>query len=264
MAFPYERYATLHKPLKTYYPAEQAELAQRIVSEIDQAGQLLSELLGQPLPPIEILIAAKTDWELVPQESEGEEYEASAPMLPYWTDVTSPPTLVIPEEMDEIIGEATAEKLSLLLYHELTHAFMESDQRPWPEENPLWADEWQLQFGAFWLFQQIHGTIEDITADLHQQFATIFEPEPDGKTPITVRGFDWDEDTTPEAYLEFVLLLEKFAGDLLACYDGTILPRFLERYRQDVSMLLSDEVTLMLAETLGVGGEQWLENLVYF
>ncbi|MGH2508933.1 MAG: hypothetical protein ACRDHZ_16240 [Ktedonobacteraceae bacterium] len=264
MAFPYERYATLNGPLTAYYPAHQAELAQRIVHEIAQASQLLSELLNQPSPPLEILIATPTDWPLVPQESEEEEGAEAAPMLPYWTAVTSPSTLVVPEKMDEIIGEATPEKLSLLLYHELAHAFLESDPRPWPEELPLWADEWQLQFAAFWLFWQIHGQVENITADLREQFAELFEPEADGKTPVTVRGFDWYEDTTPDDYLEFVLLLERFASDLLTHYDATILPRFLTQYRRDLPVLLSDEATLMLAEALGPGGEEWLENLVYF
>jgi hypothetical protein len=88
-------------------------------------------------------------------------------------------------------------------------------------------------------------------ADLHKQFAESFEPEPDGKTPVTVRGFDWYEDTAPEDYLEYALLLEKFAIDLLARYDATILPRFMERYRQATPVLLSDEVTTMLAEVLG-------------
>ncbi len=263
MAFPYERYASLVEPLKIYYPAGQEELAGQISQEVNQAGKLLGHLLGIPTPEMEILVVAPVDWEFTPQEDED---EAGTPteMLPYWTDITEPPTLVVPEQLDEIIGEATPEKRSLLLYHELAHAFLEHDPRPWPEESPLWADEWQLQFAAFWLFQQLQGHIEKITADLHQQFAAIFEPEPDGKTPVTVRGFDWYEDTTPEDYLEFVLLLEKFAMDLLTRYDATILPRFLERYRREVHVLLSDEVTKMLAGVLGPGGEEWLEGLVYF
>lgn len=263
MTFPYAQYQALAEPLKTYYPAGQEEFARQILQEVDRAGTLLGQLLGLSMPGMELLIVAAADWEFTPLENE-EEAGAPTAMLPYWTDVTDPPTLVVPEQMDEIIGEATPEKRSLLLYHELAHAFLEHDPRPWPEEAPLWADEWQLQFAAFWLFQQIHGQIENITTDLHQQFAEIFEPEADGKTPVTIRGFDWYEDTTPEDYLEYVLLLEKFAIDLLTHYDATILPRFLDRYRQDVSVLLSDEVTLMLAEVLGPGGEEWLEDLVYF
>ncbi len=263
MAFPYADYTTLDEPLRTFHRAEQAELARRVSQEVAQAGQLLSTLLGPPLPPLAILIVAAADWAFAPQEDK-DEAGGPATMLPYWTDVTSPSILVVPEQLDEIIGEATQEKLSLLLYHELAHAFLEHDPRPWPAEVPLWADEWQLQFAGFWLFQQIYGRLENITADLQSQFAEIFEPEPDGKTPVTVRGFDWYEDTTPEDYLKFVLLLEKFASDLLARYDATILPRFLELYRRDVPALLSDEVTLLLAEALGTGGEQWLEEQVYF
>lgn len=263
MAFPDERYATLTGPLLTRYPPDLTELARHIAREVEQASTLLSQLLRQPPPSLNILIVAASDWEYAPQEDE-EEARGPATMLPYWTGVTTPPMLVVPEQMDEIMGEATPEKRSLLLYHELAHAFLENDPRPWPDEAPLWADEWQLQFAAFWLFQQLHGQFETITADLHRQFGEIFEPEADGKTPVTVRGFDWYEDTTPDDYLEFVLLLEQFAMDLLERYDAAVLLHFLERYRRAVPTLLSDDVTLLLAEALGPDGEQWLENLVYF
>jgi len=264
MPFLYQQYKTLDLSLKTYYPPGQEVLAKQILQVVERAEQLLEQLLNLPKPELELLIVAPADWEFAPPDDMAAPGPPST-MLPYWTDVPTRPTLVVPEQLDEILGEATPEKLALLLYHEITHAFLESDPRPWPDDNPLWADEWQMQFAEFWLFRQIHGETEHltITADLHKQFAEIFEPEADGKTPVTVRGFDWYEDTTPEDYLEFALLLEKFAIDLLARYDASILPRFLERYRKETP-LLSDEVTLMLSEVLGPGGEEWLENLVYF
>lgn len=262
MTFPYQRYETLAESLKTFYPPGQEAMARQIAQEVAQAGMHLSRLLDRPLPAMEILLVGAPEWELVPREEEPD--DSLETMLPYWTDVTKPPTLVVPEIMDEIIGEASSEKRALLLYHELAHAFLASDPRPWPEESPLWADEWQLQFAAFWLFRQVHGPFEHITDDLQRQFAEIFEPEADGKTPMTVRSFDWYEDTTPTDYLAYALLLEKFAVDLLTRYNAAILPRFLERYRQQRRELQSDEVTTMLGEVLGPGGEEWLEQLVYF
>lgn len=262
MTFPYHRYETLAEPLKTFYPPGQQALARQIAQEIAQAGAHLGQLLGLPMPRMELLLVGATEWEFVPQEEE--EDDSLTTMLPYWTDVTDPPALVVPEVLDEIIGEATPEKRALLLYHELAHAFLASDPRPWPAESPLWADEWQLQFAAFWLFKHMHGPFEHITEDLQRQFAEIFEPEADGKTPVTVRGFDWYEDTTPTDYLAYALLLEKFAVDLLARYNAAILPRFLERYRQPGQELLSDDVTTMLGEVLGPDGEEWLERLIYF
>ena len=77
-------------------------------------------------------------------------------------------------------------------------------------------------------------------------------------------GFDWYEDTSAEEYLIFNLLLERFAADLQVKYSPEILPRFLDLYRNDCSVLLSDDVTDMLASILGPGGADWLENLVYF
>ena len=100
--------------------------------------------------------------------------------------------------------------------------------------------------------------------DLHEQYTEIFEPELDGKTPVTVRGFDWYEDTSSEDYLIFSLLLERLAADLLERYSPEILPRFLDLYRNNFSVLLSDDVTDMLASVLGSGGAEWLEELVYF
>ena len=87
--------------------------------------------------------------------------------------------------------------------------------------------------------------------DLQDHYAEIFEPEPDGKTPVTIRGFDWYEDTSEEDYLIFNLLLEQFAFDLLQKYSPEILPRFLEIYRKDYGVLLSDDITDMFASDTG-------------
>jgi len=262
MSFPYEQYETLAEPLTVYYPAGQEENARWLYQSVDKAGKLLALLLGQSMPEMEILLVAPDDWDTLP----GQDAEETSALLalPYWTDATQPPSLVVPMELDPMMGEPTSEKLAFLLYHELTHAFMENDSRPWPKESPLWADEWQLQFAALWLFHQIHGGYGIVMTDLHEKYREIFEPEPDGKTPVTVRGFDWYEDTTPEDYLIYTLLLERFANDLLVNFDAEILPRFLDLYRKDYDVLLSDEVTKMLGSSLGPDGEEWLEALVYF
>lgn len=267
MTLPYEEfenYQMLAGAPAMYYPAGKEVLARELSQEIGQACKLLGQLLDLPVPELDVLLVSLADWEFAPPEEMEAPPGPPSSLLPYWTDVPQRPMLVVPEKMDQIMGEATVEKRSLLLYHELAHAFLESDPRPWPDDTPLWADEWQMQFAAFWLFRQLHGDAEHVTDDLQQRFAEIFEPEEDGKTPVTIRGFDWYEDTTREAYLEYALLLEKFAIDLLAHYDATILPRFLERYRQERQTLLSDDATKMLAEVLGEGGEEWLEDLIYF
>jgi hypothetical protein len=259
MPFPNEQYRTLSEPLTMRYPAGQEALAHRLVQSIDRANKLLSQLLDLETPAMEILLVAPQDWTSAPHEETGE----ADLLLPYWTDVTRPPSLVIPTQLDPIMGSESPHKLAFLVFHELAHAFLEADTRPWPLESPLWADEWQMQFAALWLVQQEFDVRRVAMIDLHETFAEIFQPEPDGKTPVTVRGFDWYEDTTPREYLEYTLLLERFAADLLANYDATILPRFLESYRAEL-MLLSDDVTAKLAEVLGESGIGWLENLDYF
>src|SRR5260370_16508472 len=190
---------------------------------------------------MEILLVAPDDWQNAP----GEEPEESFIMLPYWTDTTDPSTMVVPLQLDSIMGSYSQEKLAFLLFHEVAHAFLACDPHPWPLESPLWADEWQLQFAALWLYQQIYHTTGVVMFDLHMQYREIFEPEADGKTPVTVRGFDWYEDTTPQDYLEYTLLLERFADDLLDHYDSAILPRFIDLYRKQAVIWLSDAITTL-------------------
>ncbi len=259
MQFPYDRYETLATPLTVYYPGSEAELAAWIVQTVDKAGKHLSQLLGIPMPALTLLLVDMADWALVPYS---EEEEISTPH-PYWTEATTPPTLVVPTEVDALFGEVTPQKFAFMLYHELALAFLESDPRPWPADNPLWADEWQFKFAALWLAQSLDGLQGVVNTDVLPQFPDLLEPEPDGKTPVTIRGFDWYEDTTSEDYLRYDMLLEQFAADLLAHYDATILPRFLSLYRVDRD-LLSDDVTEMLGTVLGPGGTEWLEALVYF
>jgi hypothetical protein len=260
MSFPYERYETVAGPLKAYYPAGEEGFVRRVVQIFDRAGAELARLLGRPLPEFEVLVVAPRDWGVAPHE----EPEQLDNPHPYWTDVTTPPRIVVPLVLDPIFGEPTEVKLAFMLYHELALAFLEADPRPYPDEYPLWADEWQLKFAALWLAQRINAQKGIVNGDLHQKYAEIFEPEEDGKTPITIRGFDWYEDTIAEDYLCYELLLEQFAADLLAYAGPETLPRFLALYRKDHAVLLSDAVSEMLGTALGPGGTRWLEELVYF
>jgi hypothetical protein len=260
MQFPYERYKLQEAPLKIYYPADEEKLARWVVSTIEKARTLLTQLLDQEPPELQILLVQAEDWESAPRD---EDEEPGTP-YPYLTDVTSLPSIVIPGELGALYGQLTQEKLAFIIYHALTLAFLENDARPWPENYPLWADEWQLTFTALWLAQQLDEQRGIVNKDLHEQYIDIFEPEADGKTPVTIRGFDWYEDTAPEDYLTFELLLEQFAADLLAHYDIAVLPRFLAQYRRPHEALLSDEVVAMLGSALGPEGTEWLEALVYF
>ncbi len=260
MPFPYERYAKLAQPLTVYYPAGEEVFACWTAQALDSAASELAKLLGQPRPEFELLIVAPQDWSAAPH-TEAEELDNPHP---YWTDITSPPTIVVPLAIDAIFGEPSQVKIAFMLYHELALAFLEADARPYPNDYPLWADEWQLKLAALWLAQQINAQEGMVNLDLYQRYGEIFEPEEDGKTPITIRGFDWYEDTTAEDYLCYELLLEQLALDLLAHAGPEVLPRFLALYRKDNGVLLSDAVTAMLGAALGDGGSQWLEELVYF
>ena len=260
MPFPYEKYERVANPFPVFYSESQASLVHMIIKSVYQASQGLRQLLGQRVPNMQMMLVEPADWQTTPRDDPEEPVNA----LPYWTTVTHPPSIVIPTRLDPIIGQPTQEKLIYLIYTVLAQAFIECDSRPWPEESPLWADEWQMQFAAVWLMQQINGQSGNVMNDLHNNYNEIFEPELDGKTPVTIRGFDWYEDTSEEDYLIFNLLLEQFAFDLLQKYSPEILPRFLEMYRNGNSVLLSDDVTDMFARVLGPGGAEWLEDLVYF
>jgi hypothetical protein len=263
MPFPYERYRTVADRFLLYYPADQEGLARQLLQTLIRAAEKLADLLELPWPELQVMLVAPADWESSPRDEDL--VGTSLPtLLPYLTGATRPPSLVVPTRLDPIIGIPSAEKLAFLLYRELAYAFLEHDPRPWPEEYPLWADEWQLQFAALWLSQQLDGRQGLVNEDLHQLYAEIFEAEEDGKTPVTIRSFNWDEETAAEDYLCFDLLLERFAADLLEQAGPAVLPRFLHAYRQDLGVLLSDDVTAMLGAAIGEHGVAWLESLPYF
>jgi hypothetical protein len=260
MDFPYEQYKTLAGALTVYYPAGEEAYAHQINQAAGKAIEQLSRLFGRAAPDLQLLVVAADDWDAVPHD---DIEEVRAP-YPYFTEVTSPPTIVVPAEIDATFGTIIQEKLAFVLYHELTLAFLEDDPRPWPEDYPLWADEWQIKYVSLWLSHTLDNQQGIISNDLREQYADVFEPELNGKTPITIRGFDWFEGTEPEVYLCFELLLEQFAADLLERYDINILLRFLERYRAGHKSLLNEDITAMLADALGPGGQEWLEHLAYF
>lgn len=263
MAFPYERYAQLSDTFTLYYPRGEEVRARRQLQSIKDATALLSQLLKQPVPAMQILVVAARDWSRAPRE-ELEEGGEGEDTYPYWTEQTSPPSLVIPLGAEKALTGAPPNHFSFVLYHPIMLAFLESDERPWPEDYPLWADEWQLKFAALWLTYRLNGQKGMVNQSLRDELSELFEPEDDGKTPITIRGFDWDEDTEPDDYLAYSLLHEQFAADLLARYDPEVLPRFLALYRTGRDILYSKDVTTMLVEALGPGGSEWLEALVYF
>ncbi|MDQ2905298.1 MAG: hypothetical protein M3Y81_17360 [Chloroflexota bacterium] len=260
MPFPYERYETLAEPLTVYYPPGEEPRARQAFQAIDKASHLLEQLLGRSRPELEILLVSIADWSTAPHD----QTEEPGPHLPYWTSATTPPCIVIPTQLAPIVGDPTPAKQNMLLYHQLAYAFLESDPRPWPDDPPLWADEWQFSFAALWLSHRLDAQQGAVMKDLEAQYAEIFVPEEDGKTPATIRGFNWDEDTPEEDYLCFDLLLERLAADVLARYDAEVLPRFLTSYRRERAILLSDDVTSMLGNALGPAGVEWLENLAYF
>ena len=75
---------------------------------------------------------APSDWKLAPHD---DPEELNNPH-PYWTDVTTPPTIVVPLQLDPILGKQTRPKLAFILYHELVLAFLENDPRPYPDDYP--------------------------------------------------------------------------------------------------------------------------------
>src|SRR6266436_1540620 len=101
MSFPYEQYETLAEPLTVYYPTGQEESARWIFQSIDKAGKLLAQLSGQPVPEMEIILVAPDDWDAAPGEDLGESGDLLS--FPYWTDVTQPPALVVPSQLDPMI-----------------------------------------------------------------------------------------------------------------------------------------------------------------
>src|SRR5215467_12365171 len=123
MSFPYGHYQTLAEPVRIYYPAGHETLAHQVLQWVDEANRLLAGLLALPTPEMEILLIAPEDWQNAPRD----EPEETFIMLPYLTEATQPSALIVPTELDPIVGRSSQEKLAFLLFHEVAHAFLASD-----------------------------------------------------------------------------------------------------------------------------------------
>ena len=64
------------------------------------------------MPPMEVLLVATDDWALAPRD----DAEENRDLLPYWTSISAPGTLVMPVEVASVFGEPTQEKLAFMLY----------------------------------------------------------------------------------------------------------------------------------------------------
>src|SRR6266566_9914064 len=111
MGFPYDHYKKLAGPLTAYYPSNEEELADWIAQTLEKASERLTQLFEWPMPDMEVLLVKPEDWSLVPRDDLEEE---RAPR-PYWTDETSPPTIVVPTEIDPTFGTITRETIALML-----------------------------------------------------------------------------------------------------------------------------------------------------
>src|SRR5258708_7463326 len=95
MLFPYNQYKTLVAGAEptisatVYYPTGEEEFARWVLQSMSKASNLLTTLLGQPMPELQFLLAAPADWQLAPHEEPEELHNPH----PYWTDTTSPPSM---------------------------------------------------------------------------------------------------------------------------------------------------------------------------
>jgi hypothetical protein len=219
------------------HPPRLEERAVEVRDLLEVGTNSLSEILGVEPPEIEALLVADEDWERSPRDNE----RPYPPGLPYFTRAASPPVIVLPEKLSPAFRPRSAATGALVIWHELTHAFLLHEPLP---RSPAWFREL--------LPQALSATIaRKAGLPLEEHLKKI-----DRRPGFTVRGFRERADAARQVAFQNLLLalgaaaVEKFGEGFLGA-----LAHALWNERDVVG---EDRAEELLATSLGPGGWEWL------
>ena len=215
----------------------------------DEAGEVrdylaegyttLAGILSVEPPEIVALLVAGEDWRDAPRDNA----RPYPPGLPYFTRSTSPPTLVLPEELSPVFRPRTNATMPLAVWHELAHAFLLSRE---VVRTPAWLGELVPQAASAAVARNIGLSLKDHLSRI------------DGQPGFTVRGFRGPVEAEDQMSFQNLLLLlgvaalERFGEDFLRHL-------FYDLWRED-DVVDEERARALLAEALGPGGQEWLAS----
>ena len=213
--------------------------AREVRGYLAEGHRALAEILSVETPEMVALLVADEDWKRAPRENAG----PYPPGLPYFTRSTTPPALVLPEELSPVFRPRTGATMPLAIWHELAHAFLLSRE---VVKMPIWLGELVPQAASAAIARRSGLSLDDHLSRI------------DGKPEFTVRSFGGPAGARDQMSFQNLLLLlgaaalEEFGEDFL----GRL---FLALWGED-EVVDEERAEELLAGTLGPGGPEWLAS----
>lgn len=231
-------YTRLHGIVPVFHPMELEDLAGETRELLDTGTRTFSEILDAGTPDLSSLLVASEDWKDAPREGE----RPYPPGLPYLTQSTNPPALVLPETLSSAFEPRTQATWPLVFWHELAHAFLL--QKPVPR-TPAWLREFvpqALAAAVAWRTGVLSAHLEQIG------------PSPD----LTVREFGGPADAGRQMVFQNLLL--GFGAAALEEFGEEFLRRLVHELWQEMEIVGEARAEELLAGSLGSRGRIWLEG----
>ena len=236
-------YERLEGAIPVVHPPGFGERAAKARDLLEDGAASLSEILDVETPVLEALLVADVNWDRAPRENE----RSYPPGLPYFTRAATPPTLVLPETLSAAFRPRTNATGTLIVWHELAHAFLLGEPVP---RTPAWLREYLPQALSDAAARRTGLPLEE-----HLQ-------EIDRDPGFTVRSFGGRADAEDQMSFQNLLLvlgaaaLEEFGEDFLRALARALW--------EETDIVREERAEELLAGSLGPGGRRWLASRVEF
>jgi hypothetical protein len=236
-------YERLEGAIPVVHPPGFGERAAKARDLLEDGAASLSEILDVETPVLEALLVADVNWDRAPRENE----RSYPPGLPYFTRAATPPTLVLPETLSAAFRPRTNATGTLIVWHELAHAFLLGEPVP---RTPAWLREYLPQALSAAAARRTGLPLEE-----HLQ-------EIDRDPGFTVRSFGGRADAEDQMSFQNLLLvlgaaaLEEFGEDFLRALARALW--------EETDIVREERAEELLAGSLGPGGRRWLASRVEF
>lgn len=225
--------------ITVWYSPGMSQWARDVQHRLEFGAWELSEILDTRPPRLQALIIMKRDRDRAPREREAV-YPSG---LPYYTGVTNPPTLVLPDILSPVIQPRTEVTGSLIMWHELAHAFLAQEDL---QRMPLWLKELTAQSSAAAIARRSGASLDE-----HLQLI-------DYRPGFTIRTFKGRASAKEQMQFQNLLLLLGSAA--LDKFGDEYLQGLVEALRSAPGAVSEERAVQLLAEALDTGGEAWLKS----
>jgi hypothetical protein len=230
-------YTRLEVVIPIVHPPGLEKRAAEVQDLLETGATALSEILLVEPPELEALLVADEDWEQAPRENE----HPYPPGLPYFTRSARRPIVVLPETLSPAFRPHTAATGALVVWHELAHAFLLREPVP---RTPAWLREF--------IPQALSAAVARRAGQPLGEHLEQIERSP----AFTVR--DYPSRADAESQMAFQNLLLALGAAALERFGEGFFRALAHALWKERDVIGEDKAEELLAESLGLGGREWL------